>query len=1459
MAQIKNIFAKGTIQKDLDEIFVSPDELIDAENAIVITSEGSNAGVLKNVTGNVKKTNLNIVGAKTIGKGVLPAKNKVYNFISGTNHDYIIETDAFTWQSVVVAQSSVGQLLNFNRNIRITNVDIIIDPEEGGDILLFSGNNYPLRCLNIDIAKTWAINGFTETQISLMKPSPIFAPDITLTISTDGISNNFIEDKFICFAYRYKYVGGFYSAPSSWSRIAFQPRNFLLDFQTNENNGMLNVANAVDVSFNVGPVDVLAVDLLFRESDNQTIYVIEQFEKIQQGWADNTTQQYQFSKSKIFSILSEDQFFRNFDNVPLEAVAQSVIGNRIAYANFLEGRNIEEKIDFDVSLSVSNAISDEKDAEIINFINETETYSNLVDFVDFAQDGGTSPINQMDFETNTIEVNLAAVDADLATFTININPKPGYDAVPYNIYIKKDETIIASWLNVLGTKTRFYNTDIDINAQIYITSELGFIYDCTLNYNLIKSLISISRYNYFANNQLSYPNSEGFSSELVGDTVIDIIAQFDLTGVEFTKGKQLLIDFELKSSLVDDFSSSVTYFYNITEDYADLATFITNSSFKQQLEELFSLNFRANELSNAGTIVTYEGFLLTFSENIIFITTPKVVYTVTEPSTIVEDKNEFYLIENSIFYSTTENGFASRHSNRDNEVGLIYMDAQGRKSTILVCPQNTIHVPAENSSLISVLNVAINNNPPSWAKYYKFAIKQTARNYETIYGNVVYADGVYRWIKLIGGNKGKVSEGDLLIIKRDYSGPLETLQKVKVLEVAQQDVNFISGNLIASGDQLLEESGLYFKIKQGNFDININADDFLSFYGRDKRRYASRSFVTTNPIFGTIDEADVYTPYEVKGGTRMKFFVRIQAFGNIAFDHQYLKEVAAQDDYADVEAWFNTEIAILDDWNTYADNYLKEWGFTADGKNFQVKPWRDGTSTRDIITEVQFDVNFSGGTLVFETEPIVQLNSSFFETPETFTITNGQHEFDNHVLNDAFNCFSFGNGVESYKIRDSITGKSFSVDSNPNDINTEGYQQIRRFKDITWSEVFNSNTNVNRLNEFNLSNANYKDDMETSYGPIYKMRSKDTNLEVCQEDRDSIVFYGKDMLFNADGTTNLSRIQNVLGQQKAYDGEYGISTHADSYDYYENTSYHTDFKRGVVVKKGGNGLFEISSLGMRTYFKKLFRDNVINEIIGRYDQFYDYYLLNIKYTDKDNISRYVTWAFSDKVNGWLTRLTFNPEDMCRINSQFVSFKNGEIWLHNQDNLFNTFYGVQADTSFAFNFSQEPSTRKIFKTLSIEGTTNLQIACETDLEKGYVNNVDFEKKEGVWYAYVRGKNGELNTSQLSFQGIGEANIAGLTLNFTFPNGDTIDPIISVGDVVLNSNLQIVGTILSKTDNSLTLNTVNNIVSGAFVLATKPESVEKQGILGYFMKVNASFSSNAQQEIYALNTEAIKSYM
>jgi len=1450
MAKIQNNFTKGIVNKDLDERITPSDMLIDAENFVVTTSDNSGAGVGKNVPGNIKKTNYNISGAKTIGKGTNPSQEKVYNFVKGTNHDYLIEYNVETNTSEIVLQATTGGVLNFQSGERITNVDIVSSGEEGGDLIAWSGDSNPPRIVNIERAKTWAIDGFTEDEISVMKPSPIFAPNLVLTTSVDGVENNFLKDKFICFAYRYKYKDGFYSAPSSWTKIAFEPSSFALDYQTYENNGMLNLSNAADISFNVGPRDVEAVELLYRESNNTTVYVIESFNKEAQSWTDSSTQTFQFSKSKIFKVLPEDQFFRNFDNVPLSSVSQTMIGNRLAYANYIEGYDIDQVIDFDVEIVSTEPYLSSVIGEGSNFIDAVD-YSNLVDFEEGVPDGGSSPIDQMDYATNTVVVNLASAGGDNAQFIVDITPKAEFSSVLYSVYLKEGATVLDSLIDVSGNNTLSYSTTTNKNVTLFVVSDEGLIYESKLNYNITLLLGTISKYDYFAYHQLSFPKSTGYGATLVGDTIIKTLAEYDMTNFDYSPGNQIRINFELQSSLVQAIIPSVTFFYNLTDSYTDLSDFLTNSDFKQQLEEPFSENFRVNEISNEGTLVSFQEFLVSSSGETLKIRTPKVVYNVTEPSTIVDNKNEFFLINETEVQLISNTSFSSLHSNRDYEVCMFYLDTKGRKTTSLVCPTNTVYIPADKSVTVNKLKITLNHLPPSFAKYYKFGIKQVKKEYETIYGNQVYKDGIYRWIKLVGENKNKVKEGDLLTLKSDYSGPLNQVVKVKVLDVVNNDRDFILGNETATGDDLIEEQGLYFKIKQGPFNINIDQDSFRSFEGYGKRRYATRSFVTTDPVFGEIDGTGTFVPYEIKAGTQIRFFVDIKAFGSIEFQHTFETTVFAQEDYLSVKDWWDSEIAILDSWNNYQADYLRDYQFTLDGKQFQVKPWRDGTATRDIITTVIFDVNFSGGTLVFETEPIEVLNTPFFETPETYTITDGEHQSTQHILQNAFNCFTFGNGVESFKIQDSFIGKTFSIDSNPSAVDEEGYKRINRFADITYSGIFNANSNVNKLNEFNLSLANYKDDIEKAYGPIMKIKGQDTNLEVFQEDKCSVVFYGKDLLYNADGTSNLSRIEDVLGQQKTYVGEYGISFHPDSFDDYASNSYFTDVKRGVVMRKNdSNGLQEISFYGMRDYFKKLFRDNVVNHINGKYDQFYDYYILNIQY----NNTQYVTWIYSDKDNGWMSRLTFNPEDMIRINNHFISFKNGEIYLHNQNNIFNTFYGVESPSKFSFNFSQDPSSRKNFRAISQEGTDAWGVTLNTDLDSGYINKVDFEKKEGVFYAYIRNSNENIDSSLLSCQGIGISTVSGLTLNFSFE----LESVISVGDQIRNANLELVGTIVSKTSNSLTLNTMNNIGATDFVLCSKPQSIENQSMLGYYMKATLELTKNTYAEIFAVNCEVAKSY-
>jgi len=150
---------------------------------------------------------------------------------------------------------------------------------------------------------------------------------------------------------------------------------------------------------------------------------------------------------------------------------------------------------------------------------------------------------------------------------------------------------------------------------------------------------------------------------------------------------------------------------------------------------------------------------------------------------------------------------------------------------------------------------------------------------------------------------------------------------------------------------------------------------------------------------------------------------------------------------------------------------------------------------------------------------------------------------------------------------------------------------------------------------------------------------------------------------------------------------------------------------------------------------------------------------------------------------------------------------------------------------------------------------LAIRLETDLDKGYINSTDFEKQEGVYRAYTRTSNEAIDSSLLSCQGIGNCTINGLVLSFGF----TLDDVISIGDEIRNSNLQLVGTILSKTPNSLTLNAVANISNGDFVLCFKPQSAESPGLLGYHMVVTATLSKNTKAEVYAINSEVIKSFV
>mgnify|MGYP003654892893 CR=1 FL=1 len=94
---------------------------------------------------------------------------------------------------------------------------------------------------------------------------------------------------------------------------------------------MVNRYNGAIVTFNTGSKRVLEIDLLYKETTSNSIFVIERFKKQDYGWADNTSKTYSFTNSKIYTTIGGDELLRQYDNVPRVAKAQTIMSNRLIF------------------------------------------------------------------------------------------------------------------------------------------------------------------------------------------------------------------------------------------------------------------------------------------------------------------------------------------------------------------------------------------------------------------------------------------------------------------------------------------------------------------------------------------------------------------------------------------------------------------------------------------------------------------------------------------------------------------------------------------------------------------------------------------------------------------------------------------------------------------------------------------------------------------------------------------------------------------------------------------------------------------------------------------------------------------------------------------------------------------------------------------------------------------------
>ena len=392
-----------------------------------------------------------------------------------------------------------------------------------------------------------------------------------------------------------------------------------------------------------------------------------------------------------------------------------------------------------------------------------------------------------------------------------------------------------------------------------------------------------------------------------------------------------------------------------------------------------------------------------------------------------------------------------------------------------------------------------------------------------------------------------------------------------------------------------------------------------------------------------------------------------------------------------------------------------------------------------------------------------------------------------------FNCYSFQNGVESDRIRDDYNQVRIDKGAKASSTLEEPYEEEYRKYGLIYSGLYNSISGVNNLNQF-IAAEKITKDINPNYGTIQKLHSRSTadgDLIVLCEDRVLKVLADKDAVFNADGNTNLTATENVLGQAIPYSGEYGISKNPESFASESYRVYFTDKVRGAVMRLSKDGLTAISDHGMKDWF----RDNLklSNKLTGSFDDKKDEYNITLDKT-VDEPTKGETVSFREDVKGWVSFKSFIPEHGDSCANEYYTFLNGRLFMHHVENMDrNTFYDGIVQTPFTpslveFVFNDVPGSVKSFKTINYEGSQakvnrlhdssggiiedneyfNLR-----DVEGWYVGNVftdletgsltDFVEKEGKWFGYIVGNDVTINnvgvidlnfdTSDFSIQGIG----------------------------------------------------------------------------------------------------------
>lgn len=311
----------------------------------------------------------------------------------------------------------------------------------------------------------------------------------------------------------------------------------------------------------------------------------------------------------------------------------------------------------------------------------------------------------------------------------------------------------------------------------------------------------------------------------------------------------------------------------------------------------------------------------------------------------------------------------------------------------------------------------------------------------------------------------------------------------------------------------------------------------------------------------------------------------------------------------------------------------------------------------------------------------------------------------------------------------------------PNSIDPE-IKRVNRPSSIYYSELFIAETGINGLSSVYDKNFETYDQR---HGSIQKLRYKDIGLVMMQELKLSLVPVNRILTSDLQLNGSIGTSNAVLSSQPSpYAGDIGIGKNPESHAFFDNSDYGVDVNRGAIWRLSNDGITIISDTGnMHNYvtdrFKALKVSGVQPKIYGVFDRKFNEYIVAISEIVRAP-ELYIapsTLAWSESENFWSTFYEYFPEGMCTANTGIVTFLDGALYTHNDNTVYNNFYGIQRYSEFWVICNGNSSDVKILNAISEESNATWEVT-EISTPNGQLSSLivgDFEEKENNQYASV----------------------------------------------------------------------------------------------------------------------------